>query len=91
MVVHQDIRRLEVSVANLGELHVVKRFEHLKYNEFSDFRMKRFFNFSLFLDHNVETGRDKLHNDTEITFLSICITTSLTNFKKYSFIVTILQ
>ena len=66
----QNVGRLEVAVTNLRQLKVVESLEELENEDFSGYRRKRGFKFSLFLDEKVETARYMFHNDGEIAFLS---------------------
>ena len=65
----QYVGWFEVSMANLGELHVVECFEHLEGKDFSDGREERFLGLPVLLDHDAETGWDVVHDDTEKALL----------------------
>lgn len=85
MIVDKYVRRLEIPVTYFGELHIIEGLKQLKDQYFSDDRVKGSFEFSLLLDHEVETGRDKLHDDAEVAFLIQKQTTSRTILRKYYF------
>jgi hypothetical protein len=73
------------------ELHVIEGFKELKNEYFSHGGWKGHLLFALLLDENVEAAGNVLHNDGEVAFLTDMIGTSLTNLRKYSRMLTILQ
>lgn len=56
-------------MAYFSELHIVECFKNLEDQYFSNGWVKGLFEFPLFFNHEVETGRYEFHDDAQITLL----------------------
>ena len=60
---NEDVGRLQVPMADIGQLHIVESLEELEAKYFSHYWWERSFLFALFFDHQVETAGNEIHND----------------------------